>query len=490
MSKRRNIVIVMIILILINYAFYPLIFSSPTTLDMGGEFAQDSSDNLDGVYDIYNLITSGSGYSMLLSKTALSDLWLSTYDMDHDLLWEEDLGPFEDYTPSIFSTEEYISVIDRFGSIMASSETQHTNGTSSLYQYVDYRDPRVLVFDTSGDLVSNFSIQVCNVTSDDIANNITKIPLLQTMSISSDTIYIVEYLDVLYLNLTGTACIFLHSYDLLTGELNWHDRITGFCFTEENLQHFKIIDRFDLEENKLMLMLKSSHLDNIDLHKYIITFDSDGITDVEEEINTYSCQDGCTDDLILSFDEMIGVSSEIDGDERIYSFISTKGYELELTTAEWSYSGYLDNQYSGMRILESYLIDSETITLSGTISISPDEYKFYFGILTSDDGLELNLIDMNNSHVYYVSSVDADSILSIIHNADCRDKTVVLWSLSRIDIVNWLNPYPKHILPLLLIILAIILCMKKTDEKKRVETRYDIYSPSKNAELATEHNTN
>jgi hypothetical protein len=468
MKKSRYIVIGIIVLVIINYSFYPMIFPSPPSdLDIGGGFAQDSSDLLDEEFQIYNLVTSESGYALLSSKADLSSLLLSYYDLDHNLLWDENLTRFEDYSPGLYGTDQYISVIDRFGSILASHETI-VNDTTSLYQYVDYRDPRALTYNLFGDLISNFSIQLCNITTDDIANNITKIPFLKVPIIQKDTIYIVEYQDVLYPNSSGTACIHLHAYDLHTGELKWHNVVRKFDFTVGNPQHYEIIEYTQVADDKQVLLLRS-YSDDLILHKYTISMDSDGITSIEEEIKTYDCFHGCTDFWVLSFDEVIGISSEIMGDERIYSFISSKGYGLNVSTSYWTNPKPPRDRDSGMIISHQYLINSNTLALSGTISTIPNQFRYYFGILTSDSKLELNLIDMNYTHVHFVSPVDTDTFLSINHNAYGKEISVVLWSLIKIKIIDWLNPYPKHILPLLLIILIIFIVYQSKIKRSNVD---------------------
>lgn len=456
MKKSRYIITGIIVLIVLNYTLYPIVFPTPpSNLDIGGKFAQDSSNFLDDKFHIYNLVTSETGYALLSSKTDLSSLLLSYYDLDHNLLWDENLTHFEDYSPGLYGTDQYLSVIDRFGSILGSHETI-VNDTTSLYQYVDYRDPRALTYNLFGDLISNFSIQLCNITKDDIANNITKIPLLKVPIIQKDTIYIIEYQDVLYPNSSGTACIYLHAYDLHTGELKWHNIIRKFDFTVGSPQHYEIIEYTQVADDKQVLLLKS-YSDDLILNKYSISMDSNGITDVEEEIKTYKCLHGCTDFYVLSFDEVIGISSEIMGEERIYSFISSKGYRLNVSTSYWTNPKHPKDRDSGMKILDHYLMNSNTLALSGTISTIPNQFRHYFGFLTSDGKLELNLIDMNNTHVHSVRSVDDNTFLSINHNIYSNEKTVVLWSLTMIEIIDWLNPYPKHILPLLLIILIIFI---------------------------------
>lgn len=463
-KKDKTTISVIFILIILNYILYPYIFpSSRTDLAAGGELAQISSNQLLDSSEFDDIEIFGYGYAILQSVKWEPGRWLTSYNFDHELLWEVDLSQYNDPGTYMVGSGIYLSLLDHSGNYLISYENDPDN-LGNITQHIQFRDPKALIFDLNGDLLSSFSLKLSNITQSDITGNLSKYTYIRAGLIQWDTLFMVEFDYISYLNSSQTTQLYLHSYNLQTGNMNWREKIFEIHSTMENSIATVVVDIKVSWDNELEILLKS-YSDNFALHR--ITLQLTELLDISgiiEETNTYSCYDRCSDVLVLSFDEVVSISSEVVEWDRIYTYTSSRGYNLDISPAVLGYPTQTIEYTPSMWNSRTCGINTKTIALSGKIRASPSILVNYLGILSSNDKLKLHLIDMNDTRIKYIQNIGVDRLLTVNEGNDIE---VVLWSLLRLNLLDWFNPVEKNILPLILLIPIVIYYASKKDKNKK-----------------------
>ncbi len=443
---------VILIVLIANYTIYSVFFPSSPTLEQGSEIAQLSEDELKIPFDIIELEPFAMGYALFYKHMANHDIWIHYHDFNHNPIWERNLNKSSFFSHEVTSSDKYISVFTKLGSEFWTSK-QLINDTEVITKSPQYRTPSALIFDLNGDIVSNFSIQLMNAT-DEVMSDYSR---MDTEGISweifGDTFFLLEKTDLLYLNSTSVSVFLLHSYNIISGELNWISEID----TIDNAIYWypRSVQQKSLSANELSITISSKN-NEILLNRYDINFEMGKIASNAVNKRIIGCSGDCDDDKILSFDTYVGYSTIALEDRTVHTFSSSNGYSLNVTVANWSAPGEDWIEGYDLYFYRYYNIDEQSYIILGTIRSDPKNYRNVMGFVSLSNGLDLILMDMNQTTVHNIRPVDNDRFLSINLDHTTWEYKVVLWSINRLEAIDKFYPLEKNIFPAMTVLSVIV----------------------------------
>ena len=89
--------------------------------------------------------------------------------------------------------------------------------------------------------------------------------------------------------------------------------------------------------------------------------------------------------------------------------------------------------------------------ISGWINYERFDHGSYIGYLISDDDLSLNLFNLNDTVIDRMVSIDENTVLTSLVGMYDANYEVVIWSFSKIQTLNLINPFYINYLPMFLL---------------------------------------
>lgn len=276
--------------------------------------------------------------------------------------------------------------------------------------------------------------------------------------LSENEVYFIELVEGQLLNSTYELDTILYSYNLLTGQLKWEVSLTKDTYlSNDTVSWGPLLGIYEYQfiASSEMLLMMGNIYNDIRLKQISIKLDNSGnleeITTVE---NKFDCVDYCRDDIVLSFDEVIGISERMDGDEVTITLKSSFGPELEIITSYWSNQV---NSYTGINFYHATSLSSKEMMVNGVIFLEPQKFTSFMGYLISDNKLSLTLFEMmNTTFIGNMIKIDETRILISQKDLSPTMYSIAIWSLNKLKAIDFVNPYYINIIPGLVLLLLII----------------------------------
>jgi hypothetical protein len=433
------------------------ISNDPAVLNEGIDFGKVSTNEIDNSLEIIDYDTFGLGYAML-SKDRYNYInnKLSYYDFRHHLIWSKNLDPITTHIVELEGSDQNLL-------LLITDHNTYWNFTS-VGVYISNVTSNATIYDLDGRIVSTFPIDITRMSNETGLDYQWRRSRIVYSLLSENEVYLVEFVEGQLLNDTYDVNIILYSYDLLTGQLKWGENLTRDIYpilepvqsipSIESIPLLNIYEYKFIDSSELLLTIGSIY-NNINLKQFSIKLDNfkdlEEITKIE---NNFVCVDDCWDDIILSFDEVIGVSNSIDGNEITTTLKSSFGSELEMITF-YRYSSYYNRPYSGIDFYHFTSLTGNEMMVNGLIPLESEKFNSFIGYLTSDNKLSLTLFDMNKTNVDKMIKIDEIRILTSEMDQYPTRYSMVIWSLNKLKVVDFVNPYYINILPGLALIILI-----------------------------------
>ncbi len=428
MKKLKNINTILVVLIIINYfAFSTFMHKDPGVLQEGVEFGKVSTNESGPlIYRITDFDTFGQGYAMVSIDVFGQNL--TYYDYDHNLIWSKSLGVIDIDNIKVIGSDQYLALIN------ANAENQ--------------------VYNLEGELVSEFSINSTTANGHNYYFN-----NLLSVLISGETIFLIDSYDQEpIINATQSRRVILHSYDILTGELNWKHNLLGVNFSIwDDISPYFAVNRFEMidESNQALTLVK--YYDTLTVHQFSLSYNDQGqLGEIAMTENNFECLGDCSNDIIFSPDEVIGVDYLSEGEDRITLLKSSKGSELEIIIPRHNHS--LDvYENSKIGIYNEIRISETEMILIGTIWYPWVDFQPYMGYLISDTELEFRMFDLNYTQILKMIQISDNNFISL----QVRSKgpfvvhDVVIWSFSKLKTLDYITPFYINFAPATLLVLLV-----------------------------------
>jgi hypothetical protein len=439
---------VIIIFGILNYALFPLISTTSTsTMNEVNNLALVSYNDHYNHHSFAGLEIFGMGYALIALTLASYNIWLTYYDFNHNLFWNRNLNitDFNEY--EVTGSEKYISIYHRSGSYF-----HPTRGGVEIYD----RYPQALIFDVHGDIISNFGIQLVNATENVQLSYSSMSTEILSSEIYEDTIYFLESTKYGLLNDTYTSVCSLHSYDINSGELHWIEQIDLINHHKNSSIDLNSFEHLQLIKDEQSIIFFTTR-DRMLLYKHTIQFDDTGrITFNNREINSFDCLNYCMNTRVLTFNEIIDYTKNSDAEKTVHTFTSSKGYSLDITVAprilpdsDWIVG-------SDLNFHQDYKINAKTIALGGDFRSNEDYHNNVLGFLSSNNKLDLKLMDMNQTRIDLIRAIDDNTFLSTLSNVPSKTYQVVIWSINRFQMIDNFYPIEKNYLPVIMVLSIIV----------------------------------
>ena len=436
---------------MLNYSFFSVIDTNdPTELNEGIDFGKVSSNEIDHIGDYE---TFGFGYVILDEY----DSNLDYYDFNHQLIWSVS-AVFCLYCSLQMqgSDQNLMVLVPATNSFKNISDPEEPFYSEDPY-YFNYLS-NVTIYDLAGTIVSTFPVDITRMSNDTAQYYQSRKSSIVYSLLSENELYLIEFARGELLNNTYEVNFILHSYELITGQLKWKENLTRNTYPI--IEDFQSVPRLNFYEYKFtdsseQVLTIGTIFHDFKLKQFSIKLDnSNNLDEITEVENNFACLDYCLDDIVLSFNEVIGVSESIDGDKITTTLKSSNGPKLEIINPYWSIADSI-NSYSGINFYHHTSLTSDENMVNGFISLEPEKVTYFMGFLTSGSELSLTLFGMNLTSVGKMIKIDDNTILTNEQDPVTRQFFMVIWSINKLRAVEFMNPYYIHILPGLALVLLI-----------------------------------